>query len=276
MNTTQLKEFTELAQASYAKFSPSNYKNDSATRARLSNEDFTPNGTFSEEQARLFTSQYTLLHQSTENTLDGFSATVFQDKSNPNRLVLSFRGTEFVGDKFSDLLLTDSQIGLSGYAVPQAAPLYRYVRQLQTVAGQPVNYTETEMQSIFALSIGGIVSSSVLLNTPAYTLFKNSLLNDVGINAGQAAGTALFRPGMEVDVAGHSLGGHLAMLAQRLFPGFFDDVVTVNAAGFYAGPGALPYSPQYYSTEAVLSLFGDCVKLHLNLTHQMHRILTHP
>jgi hypothetical protein len=73
MNTSQLKEFTLLAEAAYAKFLPSNYKNDGATRARLSDIDFTPNGTFSLRQADLFTDRYTLLHQSTENTLDGFS-----------------------------------------------------------------------------------------------------------------------------------------------------------------------------------------------------------
>lgn len=36
----------------------------------------------------------------------------------------------------------------------------------------------------------------------------------------------------EITVTGHSLGGHLAALALRLFPGLFDQGVTFNAAGF--------------------------------------------
>ncbi len=82
MNTTQLKEFAELAEAAYALFLPSDYKSVENTINRLKSTTGTPNGTFSEAQAIIFTSQYTLLHQSTENTLDGFSATVFQDKIN--------------------------------------------------------------------------------------------------------------------------------------------------------------------------------------------------
>jgi Ca2+-binding RTX toxin-like protein/pimeloyl-ACP methyl ester carboxylesterase len=254
MNATELKDFIELAQAAYAHLTEADYRKDEETADTLSTFLTAPNGTFSEEQATLFTQRYSVLDQSEDTTAsNGFSATVFQDKSDPTRLVLSFRGTEFIGDKLADLIRTDIVgIGGSGYAIQQALGLYRYVRQLQTVAGQSVVYTEDETKKMYELSTGLPFSSLYL---PAYNLFKASLADDgdQGIDAGQPAGTALFQLGMEIDLAGHSLGGHLAMLAQRLFPAVFDDVVTVNAAGFYPITSVLkrPLS------EAVLSQFGE-------------------
>lgn len=241
MNTTQLKEFAQLSQASYALFMPTSFGNSVLTIRQLREA---LNGAFSATQAELFTNRYVVLHQFTDVGLNGFSATVFQDKDNPNRLVLSFRGTEFEGDKLRDLLISDLQIGIAGFAIPQALPLYRYIKQLQTAAGEPVNYAEAILQSLYKFSDG--------LST--YASFKTALLLDKGISAGQAAGTAVLAAGKEIDLAGHSLGGHLAILAQRLFPGIFDDVVTVNAVGFYAPPIGIVARPL---AESLLSEFGQ-------------------
>lgn len=62
-----------------------------------------------------------------------------------NRLVLSCAGTEFETDKLRDLV-TDAQIGTSGYAVPQAVPLYRYIKKLQTGAGDRVIFSVQMVQ----------------------------------------------------------------------------------------------------------------------------------
>lgn len=230
------------------------YKNDAQTKTAL---QASPNGAFSEGQATDFTNRYSVLNQfRDESTIanGGFSATLFLDKSNPNRLVLSFAGTEFETDALRDGLVTDVQIGIVGYAKPQALAMYRYIKQLQTAGGAAVNYSEAEIRSLYLLdgnSFSPLSGTDVLFNT-----FKAKLQADKGIEGG-AGGAALMGSGQEIDVAGHSLGGHLAMLAQRLFPSTFNDVVTVNAVTFYAPPFAFPGSPNAINSETILSQFGQ-------------------
>ncbi|MBT0571388.1 hypothetical protein KIK84_13720 [Curvibacter sp. CHRR-16] len=105
MNTTQLKEFVQLGQAAYADFS--------VLEATVALQK-AANGTFAAGEADQFLSRYGVLDQYTDPGINGFSATVFQDKDNPNRVVLSFRGTEFKGDTWHDLFLSDLQIGFDG------------------------------------------------------------------------------------------------------------------------------------------------------------------
>jgi len=246
--TTELKEFAQLAQASYADLKHSSaYKDSDETEKRLM---LSPNGGFADLQATDFTNRYHVLNQfRDEKTIasGGFSATVFVDRANSNRLVLGFAGTEFTTDLLRDGLLTDLQIGTVGYARPQAGATYRYIKQLKTAADVSVVYSEQELLNLFQLA--------GYTDTSDYAAFKLNVLKDKGITGG-AGGAPLFRPGMEIDVAGHSLGGHLALLAQRLFPALFDDVITVNAVTFYGLPLGLanPLRPQ---TEGSLSLFGQ-------------------
>lgn len=256
MNTTELKEFAQLAQASYAILTEAFIYGDNQPaidRTKLLLQS-SPNGGFAENQAVDFTNRYHVLNQfrdvdSTAN--GGFSATLFQDRSKANRVVLSFAGTEFEGDKIRDLLLTDAQIGVSGYARPQAVAMYRYVKRLQTGKGVAVSYSEDELLRLYQLGGGGVFALYVPDD------FRAKLLADTGADGGQPNGVALMGSGKEIDLAGHSLGGHLAMLAQRLFPGTFDDVVTVNAVAFYAPPFALPGSLVWGVSEAILSRFGQ-------------------
>jgi hypothetical protein len=118
--TTELKEYAQLAQASYALLNtPLIYGDETATQTALENS---PNGAFSEGEAVDFTNHYRVLNQFRDSgTLanGGFSATLFQDKNDPSRLVLSFAGTEFETDVMRDGLLTDAQIG---FATRPAAP----------------------------------------------------------------------------------------------------------------------------------------------------------
>ena len=255
MNITELKEFSQLAQASYALLDPITYANTpEAIRETVTLLKDSPNGGFAENQAVDFTNRYRVLNQFRDvDTLanGGFSATLFQDRSNSNRVVLSFCGTEFEGDKIRDLLITDAQIGISGYARPQAVAVYRYIKRLQTGKGVAVSYSEEEILRLYQLSGGGLLALYVPDD------FRAKLLADTGADGGQANGVALMGAGKEIDLAGHSLGGHLAMLAQRLFPGTFDDVVTVNAVAFYAPPLALPGSLVWGVSETILSRFGQ-------------------
>ena len=120
MNTTELKEFSQLAQASYALLGPITYANtQEAIREMIALLEDSPNGGFAGGQAEDFTNRYRVLNQFRDrHTLatGGFSATLFQDRINPNRLVLGFAGTEFETDAPRDLLLTDIQIGVVGFA----------------------------------------------------------------------------------------------------------------------------------------------------------------
>ena len=119
--TTELKEFAQLAQASYAILNlPSIYKNALATKNALQES---PNGAFADQQAVDFTNRYDVLNQFRDNNptaAGGFSATLFQDRDNPNRVVLGFAGTEPEGGGLTNDLLTDAQVGLVGHAMPQA------------------------------------------------------------------------------------------------------------------------------------------------------------
>lgn len=235
MNTSELKEFAQLAQAAYAHFASADFvANDPGQESVIKKLQSAPNAAFPESQAKMLTGRYEVVHQFTDGGLNGgFSATVFRDKSDPNRLILSFRGTEFNGDIGRDLLITDLRIGLDGYASPQAVPMYRYIKQLQTPPGQPVQYSEEEIRNLFYLNAGIVVDLTNAVQINKFVDFRARLLADTGIDAGQGDGKALFDAGKEIDLTGHSLGGHLAMLAQRLFPQKFDDVVTYNAAGFF-------------------------------------------
>ena len=254
--TAELKEFAQLAQASYALLNDASTYGDNELAIKKTKDllQSSPNGGFAEKQAEDFTNRYSVLNQfrDADTTANGgFSATLFQDRNNPNRVVLSFCGTEFEGDKIRDLLITDAQIGISGYAKPQAVALYRYVKRLQTGKGVAVSYSEEEMLRLYQLDRGGILTPRVP------DIFRAELLGDRGADGRQADGVALMGAGKEIDLAGHSLGGHLAMLAQRLFPGTFDDVVTVNAVAFYAPPLAFPVSPNGLVSESILSKFGQ-------------------
>lgn len=243
--TTELKEFSQLAQAAYAELNNGVVYADSGdfqkTRDLL---QASPNGAFAEGEATDFTNRYKVLNQFQDpstTAAGGFSATLFQDKDNPNRLVLSFAGTEFETDKLRDLA-TDAMIGLVGYAQPQAASLYRYIKRLQTGAGQSVQYSDIEKLNLFALAGRPTIDyeQGLITGKSQYTLFCERLALDVGVDTGQGQGIALMPSGKEIDLAGHSLGGHLAMLAQRLFPATFDDVVTVNAVAFMLPQFAFP------------------------------------
>ncbi|RCS56434.1 hypothetical protein, partial [Parvibium lacunae] len=262
LTTTQLKEYAQLAQASYAAFTTG--YGDDPVMDQLK-KPYNEAASFSEIEAKQLTAKYSVVDQFKSSLLDsGFSATVLSDKANPNHLILSFRGTEPKGlQLLNDLIISDVQIGIVGYAKPQALDLYRYIRQLQTVGQQKVVYSEIEMQRMYLLDKG----PNILPPTPsgllfdlitdkvAYSTFKASLQNDRGIGASGAA--AILSPGKTIDVTGHSLGGHLAMLAQRLFPDLVTGTaVTYNAVGFYAGPLAFDGSPVQKKADWILDQFG--------------------
>lgn len=131
LTATQLKEFSQLSQATYAHFDTSDFVYMGGIADDAWPDLMAPPNTasaFCETQAKDLTARYEILHQYADNPdSNGFSATLFRDKQS-GKLVLGFRGTEFDNDKSRDLFLTDLHIGIDGYASPQAIAEYRYIK----------------------------------------------------------------------------------------------------------------------------------------------------
>ena len=84
------------------------------------------NGEFSEIQARNFAKRYEIIfHQ--PNTLTGFSATLFSDKTK-NRFIVAFRGTELT--RINDII---QDIALSLNANPQSSALLDFLKEVKKI-----------------------------------------------------------------------------------------------------------------------------------------------
>ena len=161
------------------------------------------------------------------NDPSGFAANVFV-KGTSNEKVLAIRGTE---PDFSfaplNLLPVDLwpadfyEIARYGLALHQAVSLINYVLLLKTPVG-----SQTEQ---FALHIEDFLGTQQPPdNRKFFSAGKNFWLEATS----RVDGLGLLAASDTITVTGHSLGGHLAALALRLFPGLFDQGVTFNAAGF--------------------------------------------
>lgn len=214
-------------------------------RVALKDSLTSPSGAanFTSAQADAFVAQYELRHQLSNVAFNGFSAAVFLDKQT-NKHVIAMRGTEMngLGQIILDGLITDGvSIGGNGFANNQAVEMIRYYKRLITSGGAAVQYTEQEKWQLFAVKNSLLVPLTA--STPPlserlaseFVAFKQALASDKGITppAGSALASVL-SPTERVDVTGHSLGGHLAILFARFFPANVDQVVTLNAPGFFS------------------------------------------
>jgi len=149
-------------------------------------------------QAEEFADTYTVIDQYND-PFTGFSGTVFKHKD--GSLHFAIRGTEnlldWVTANFRD-------IGADGVAIYQGIAMFNWLQRLYGAPGTEVvqytyNLDETISTSMFAIPVGA---------------------------------PSLYGQATPVSVAGHSLGGHLAMMLSRLAPSRFDAVYTYNAPGF--------------------------------------------
>lgn len=182
--------------------------------------------------------EVTDIHPNDEN---GFAGNVFD---NGDKTILAIRGTEIdasllppsIGDQtFLDLLDADiQQIGLVGLAIDQCVSLFNYVQCLQADASdnhvlQLTLHTESVMVGADAptdrpfIKVYHPSSNPILPGTDEFYWLEPSH---------DGTGLGVLSAGEHLTVTGHSLGGHLAALAVRLFPGLFDQAVTFNAPGF--------------------------------------------
>ena len=147
----------------------------------------------------------------------GFAATLFKQGTEK---VLAVRGTEPNADRHWDLLAADlGEIGILGLALAQVVSMVNLIERLKGTPGDRVtqiglNLSTSQPSGPF-LPVAG--TRPVYLSFSTYT-------------AGAVGG---IDPGDKVKVTGHSLGGHLAVIAARLFPAVFDQEVFVyDAAGY--------------------------------------------
>ncbi len=162
----------------------------------------------------------------------GFGATLFARTENgQTEKVLALRGTEPLEDGLVDVLSADlGQIGILGLALTQVVSMANYVARLRQTSGVFVRQLRVEARTVQpAANERYVEAAGSTLDTPTIYL----VLTDAPQLAGLGAQSPLILPGERVRVTGHSLGGHLAYMAARLFPEVFDpQVVVFNAAGY--------------------------------------------
>jgi hypothetical protein len=157
------------------------------------------NNLMSASQAATFASTYTVIDQYTD-PVSGFSATVL-DKGGTKYFAI--RGTETsIFSGVQDWLTNVNGVGSDGIAIAQGIALFNYLQRLKGTAGSPV------VQYVY-----------------------NPLTHQVSTTTGTANGL-LSGETAPMTVAGHSLGGHLAMMMSRLAPGMVSSTYTYNAPGF--------------------------------------------
>ncbi len=134
MTITSVSELSKLTSTAVASYAIHLEKNDLKTT--LTNTDDFAN--FTPTQADQFVKQYTLVDQLQNVDFNGFSASVFEDKTT-GKHVIAMRGTEMNSPSGigTDLLMQDmGAIGLNGFANTQGVEMYRYCRRLVKFHGQ--------------------------------------------------------------------------------------------------------------------------------------------
>ncbi|MEW8069072.1 MAG: hypothetical protein AB2792_10850 [Candidatus Thiodiazotropha sp.] len=220
MNTEY--NYALLSEAAYAnlqnKFSSEDVK------SSLINKDF------SLTQAADFVTHWRVAHH-LPNTSTGFSATIFESLDNPGEYVFAIRGTE-PGHWPTDVVLTDiADIGADGIALNQAIDLYNYYQRLIVPSGGDASQCAL-YEGILPPPQGvtefiQLDEGSGAVSAPRYRyLISTDPASGLGVIPGSTS---------TIDLTGHSLGGHLALILSRLDPNRVGEVYTYNAPGFDTG-----------------------------------------
>ncbi|MCG8015397.1 MAG: hypothetical protein JAY97_04205 [Candidatus Thiodiazotropha sp. 'RUGA'] len=224
-----------LSEASYANFQTAINPDGSFNEGRVITALVNINGVvdpdkgFSQAQAEDFVRHWRVAHH-LPNTSTGFSATVFESLDNPGEFVFAMRGTEPTAQWGTDLTLADiADIGADGIALNQAIDLFNYYQRLTTpedqLAHQFMLYEGTEPPP------EGVEYLEYDDDRP-FTETQYQYLVTVEPMQGEYV---IPDTTTTIDITGHSLGGHLALILSRLDPGRTGQVYTYNAPGFDTG-----------------------------------------
>ena len=257
---TSLRQKAQLAEAAYANFSGmDSLSNKSDIERALTTGD----GKFSLSQATAFTDHWRVIDQY-DNTAwgglvgTGFSATVFQNIDTGD-YSFAIRGSLDAADFIADAKL----ITTDGIAVQQLVDLYNYWTSLTSgpnayqAAMLSTQFTATGfLRTLYAGSVAqvpdtlrtlfGGVNSVDFYDVARAVFLANGYIVEGGtvyqLEWGDSqsvlpgshitVGLNKLPSGASVSVAGHSLGGHLAMAFSRLFPNTTVDVTAINGLGF--------------------------------------------
>lgn len=147
-------------------------------------------------------------------------------------------------------------IGIVGLAINQAVSLFNYIECL-TASASNSNVLQLALRATTGAPSAG---ASIPVEVPNNPNDPNSGTTTVyywfeacydGQGLGQIAA------GETITVTGHSMGGHLAALAARLFPGLVSEAYTYNAPGFDPLSSSLIGIPPEQLTDEFVALFGD-------------------
>jgi pimeloyl-ACP methyl ester carboxylesterase len=191
-----------------------------------------PNKGFSLSQANDFASHWRVAHH-LPNTNTGFSATVFESIDNPGEYVFAMRGTETALDTvIDDAVLADiADIGADGIALKQAMDLINYYQRLTTSESElayQYNLYEGDQPPPEGIEYIEYEDGIPFTGTQYRYLIPADPLQGLAVIPDSVA---------KIDVTGHSLGGHLALIMSRLDPNRINQVFTYNAPGFDTGIG---------------------------------------
>lgn len=150
----------------------------------------------------------------------GYAATLFQRGTEK---VLAIRGTEPGEFPYVDLEADLGEIGLIGMALAQTISMVNHIQRLSAEGGTDVEQLAVHTAFVTP-GVPHVVAPATATSPAVYIYFTTSTV--VG------GGLGLIGAGETITVTGHSLGGHLAALAARLFPNLVEEAYIYNAPGF--------------------------------------------
>jgi len=214
--TEELFDYARLADAAYIDLSKVLYWDPAAVAAAAVSQERLP--------LKLAEDTFTLsgwqvvAYDDLDNKTTGFASTLF--KGPGEEYVLGIRGTESGLGSWEDLFKADlKEIGFLGLALSQAVSMVNFVLRL-TSSG--TNILQLDLK--YSTADTPPAASNHIGTKNAWLWLEPRATGATGLNAIPA--------NTQIDVTGHSLGGHLAGLATRLFPNLFDQAVLFNAPGF--------------------------------------------
>jgi hypothetical protein len=251
VSNSEIFNASQLAEASYAHFESlgGNYNDEDVKRILQTSGE---GGKFSATQAADFVNTWQVISH-TRNTSSGFSATLFRRKGT-DEYVYAMRGTE--GLISWDLWGADvGDIVRDGQAIDQIVDMYNDWQYLNAASGSSYQVAElslllTETAALAAARLTNPVAASayeailrarddVVIDMPTGTVYTIEYVESSDYyesNDPHTTGSgALYGKQVDLDVTGHSLGGHLAAAFTRLFPETGAEATTINGAGFATG-----------------------------------------